>query len=129
MIFYSRVTGGGKLNQRQIGKEKEAAACEYLKSKGYEILAVNYRSRYSEIDIVAKNKKELVFVEVKYRKNDVYGGSMYAVDRKKRRNISRCAGYYIYRERISQDTPIRFDVIAMDGNQITHIKNAFEAVL
>lgn len=116
------------MNRRQIGKEKEEAACEYLREKGYQILAVNYRSRYSEIDIVAKDGEVLVFVEVKYRKSDVCGESAYAVGSKKIRNISRCAGYYIYRERISPDIPVRFDVIAMDGNHIEHVKNAFDAV-
>lgn len=120
------------MNRRKLGSEKEELACRYLEQRGYKILATNYWSRYAEIDIVAwdKGDKEggqLVFIEVKYRRNKQYGGSLYAVSMKKMRNISLCARYYIYRERVAENVPIRFDVIAIDGEQITHVKNAFDA--
>lgn len=114
------------MNRRQIGTKKEQEACRYLEKKGYQILATNYRCRYAELDIVAKHGRELVFVEVKYRKNTDFGESMYAVSGKKMRNISLCARYYIYKEHMDPDTPMRFDVIGIDGDRITHILNAFE---
>lgn len=116
------------MNHRETGSEKERLACRYLMQNGYEIAATNYRCRYAEIDIVARDAGQLVFVEVKYRRNKEYGGSLYAISPKKIRNISLCARYYIYKERISPDMPVRFDVIAMDGDEIMHVKNAFEAV-
>lgn len=114
------------MNRREKGREKEEFACRYLERKGYRILATNYRCRQAEIDIVAIDGNELVFVEVKYRKNMDFGGGLSAVSPKKIRNICKCARYYIYRERIDPDTPIRFDVIAVDGERITHLENAFE---
>ena len=67
------------MNKRRIGSEKERLACEYLEKKGYSIVTTNYWCRYAEIDIVAKEADVLVFVEVKYRGNAHYGGSMGAV--------------------------------------------------
>ena len=116
------------MNHRKTGSEKEQLACRYLTQNGYEIVATNYRCRYAEIDIVARDAGQLVFVEVKYRRNKKYGGSLYAISPKKIRNISLCARYYIYKERVLPDTPVRFDVIAMDGDEIMHVKNAFDAV-
>lgn len=118
----------GWVNKRQIGKEKEILACDFLKRKGFEILDVNYWCRYSEIDIVAKDGESLVFVEVKYRKNTEYGGSSYAVSFKKMKSICQCARYYIYKENVQPDTPMRFDVIAIDGDRIRHFINAFETM-
>ncbi len=115
-------------NKRQIGADKERLASRYLEAKGYEILAANYRCRQGELDIVARDGAELVFIEVKYRKNADCGGSMYAVSTQKMRNISYCARYYIYKEGISPDEPMRFDVIAMDGDELTHVQNAFEYI-
>lgn len=125
IVFRKR---GGWVNKRQIGKEKETLACDFLKRKGFEIIAVNYWCRYSEIDIIAKEGNCLVFVEVKYRKNADCGGSSYAVSRSKMKKICQCATYYIYRENVQPDTPMRFDVIAIDGRQIRHFVNAFEAM-
>lgn len=114
------------MNSREKGREKEELACRYLEQKGYRILATNYRCRQAEIDIVAMDGDELVFVEVKYRKNTQFGGGLSAVSPKKIRNICKCARYYIYKERIHPDMSIRFDVIAVDGDRITHLENAFE---
>ena len=59
------------MNQREVGAKKEEQAGEYLKSCGYELEAKNYRCRFGEIDIIAREGKYLCFVEVKYRKNTV----------------------------------------------------------
>ncbi|MCM1246089.1 MAG: YraN family protein [Roseburia sp.] len=116
------------MNKRRIGKEKEELACDFLRQKGFEILAVNYWCRYSEIDIVAKEKDRLVFVEVKYRKNANCGESSYAVSFTKIKRICQCARYYICKEHVPPDTPMRFDVVAIDGDYIRHFVNAFETV-
>jgi putative endonuclease len=120
------------LNKRKIGKEKEELACDILRKKGYQILAVNYFCRGAELDIVAKDGECLVFLEVKYRSSAQCGGSRYAVSAKKIQHIVKGARYYLYREKVPPDTQIRFDVMAMEKNatgshQIWHYENAFDA--
>jgi len=92
------------------------------------ILDTNYRCKIGEIDIIAKDKEYIVFVEVKYRNNDKNGDAAEAVDYKKMRTISRVSDYYRMEKRISEYLPIRFDVIAIDSNGIRWIKNAFDYI-
>ncbi len=114
------------MNKRQLGSEKEKLAAEYLQERGYEIVTCNYRCRQAEIDIIAKKEEYLIFIEVKYRKNKQCGGSLYAVSRAKQQKISYAARHYIARHNIPLNHPMRFDVLAIDGEEIMHIKNAFE---
>ncbi|MGA7144837.1 MAG: YraN family protein, partial [Desulfobacterales bacterium] len=80
------------LNQRQqFGKESESLAARHLKKNGYKILAQNYRNELGEIDIIAKEKGVLVFVEVKAGKTPFYGNPKWAVTPKKQRKISMVA--------------------------------------
>jgi len=118
------------LNKRQqFGKESESLAVRYLKKNGYKILEQNYRNKIGEIDIIAKEKGTLVFVEVKARKTHVFGNPKWAVTPKKQRKISMVALYYL---KATKQTHVkaRFDVIALslakDNPQIEIIKNAFE---
>jgi len=118
------------LNKRQqFGKESESLAVRYLKKNGYKILEQNYRNKIGEIDIIAKEKGTLVFVEVKARKTHVFGNPKWAVTPKKQRKISMVALYYL---KATNQTHVkaRFDVVALcsakDNSQIEIIKNAFE---
>ncbi len=113
------------MNSRKIGMEKEELACIFLKEQGFSIIETNFWIYGGEIDIIAKDGIYLVFVEVKYRKNNLYGGAFSAITEKKVQLISRCAMYYIKRRAIPPDSPMRFDVILIEGNSIHHIKNAF----
>lgn len=70
-------------NKRDIGKEGEDIAAKYLKEKGFEIIARNYHYSHGEIDIIANDKNQLVFVEVKSRINLDYGEPEYAINPKK----------------------------------------------
>jgi len=112
-------------NKRTLGTDKEKLAAEYLEKKGYTILEKNYRCRVGEIDIIASKDGFCIFVEVKYRKNAEYGMPQEAVGIKKQRTIAFVANYYLMEKRFSPDYPVRFDVIAILGNEITHIENAF----
>ncbi|MGN1206534.1 MAG: YraN family protein [Eubacterium sp.] len=114
------------MNTRQLGSKKEQLAADYLQENGYNIVCCNYRCRQAEIDIIAQKEEYLIFVEVKYRKDKQCGGSLYAVSREKQKKICYAAKHYIYERRIPLDQAMRFDVIAIDGNEIMHIKNAFE---
>lgn len=116
-------------NKRQIGGKKEDLASDYLKEKGYFIIQKNYRVKQGEIDLVARDGSTIVFVEVKYRKDERSGHPLEAVDERKRRKICHTALFYLNQNKISMDnTSIRFDVVGILGEEITHIENAFEFV-
>lgn len=114
------------MNRRKEGAYYENLVAEYLKTQGYEILEKNYRCRIGEIDLIAKEGETLVFVEVKYRRDDKMGNPKEAVDQKKQKKISMTASYYLMRECGRMDIPCRFDVAAVLGEQIEVVKNAFE---
>ena len=118
------------LNKRQqFGKESESLAARHLKKNGYKILERNYRNELGEIDIIAKEKGVLVFVEVKAGKTPFYGNPKWAVTPKKQRKISMVALYYL---KTTHQTHVkaRFDVVAVSLTKknpgIEIIKNAFD---
>jgi len=120
------------MNKRRIGGEREQQAGQYLSACGYDILEYNFRSRTGEVDIVAMDGDVLVFVEVKYRSSAGAGSPEEAVGADKIRRICRTADYYRmthHRELgLSADSSCRFDVVAILGNQIRLIRNAFDYV-
>lgn len=118
------------MNRRQtVGQRGEAEAVRFLKKNGYKILEQNYRTPLGEIDIIAKDRHTIVFVEVKTRRSTVYGGPKTAVTPKKRRHMSMTALHYLKASRQSH-ARARFDVVAVTtGAEETHIeiiKSAFE---
>lgn len=113
------------MNKRNIGENYEKMAGEYLEKQGYDIIQYNYRCKYGEIDIVAKDKCDLVFAEVKYRSNIRYGLPFEAVDIKKQQKINKVAVSYLIENNISENTYIRFDVVGICNKEIKLIKNAF----
>lgn len=117
------------MNKRIKGKDKEELAAKFLENKGYIIVETNFRVRQAEIDIVAKDGSTIVFVEVKYRSSEKNGNPLEAVDMRKQRQISKAALFYMNTRKIPADTiPIRFDVVGILGEDITHIQNAFDYV-
>lgn len=112
-------------NQRKIGQEQEERMVLELKKQGYQILARNFRCRIGEIDVIAIHQGHLVFVEVKYRKTKSAGYAAEAVTWKKQQTICRVADYYIQKY-YSIVPPCRFDVAAIDGNDIKIYQNAFD---
>ena len=125
-VLYEDQEGRTVYNSRLIGTEYEKKAAEYLTAEGYEILKMNYRVRAGEIDIVAKQGKYLVFVEVKYRRSGSSGVSLEAVTPAKQRVISRVAQFYLTVKYNCVDVPCRFDVVGIDGDRLQWKKNAFE---
>lgn len=113
------------LNKRSVGQEQEQTAAEYLEKSGYKIVNRNYRCRLGEIDIIAYHKGYLVFIEVKYRKDNRSGSPEEAVNSKKQRQISKVAAWYLAERRISLDTPCRFDVVAVTPENVRIFENAF----
>ncbi|OQY06501.1 MAG: YraN family protein [Desulfobacteraceae bacterium 4572_123] len=116
-------------SQQQFGKESEALAVQRLKKKGYKILEVNYRTRLGEIDIIARDRRTIAFVEVKARRSGRYGSPKWAITAKKKRNLSMAALCYL--KTTGQNTAgARFDVVSIRfktaGPEVEIIKNAFE---
>lgn len=112
-------------NNRKTGALYETKAKEYLMQKGYKILASNYRIRSGEIDVIARDGDYICFVEVKFRTTNMFGSPLEAVDFRKQQQIKHVARVYLMKNRLSEWTPCRFDVIAFEGDQMTHIENAF----
>lgn len=113
------------VNKRQTGTSYEIKAEEYLINKGYKILERNFRNRSGEIDIIAKDGEYFCFVEVKYRTTNDFGSPLEAVDYRKQNQIRKVAMYYLMKNKLSEWTPCRFDVIGFEGEKMTHIENAF----
>ena len=113
------------MNKRRTGSAYEQMAAAFLKKNGLRILEQNFRCRSGEIDLVARDGPYLVFVEVKYRRTSHQGEAICAVDAHKQQKIIGTAKYYLLIHRLSLDTPCRFDVVGIDGEQVHWIRNAF----
>ena len=113
------------MNRRSIGTEYEKAAGAWLIGQGYLVLEYNYRCRRAEIDIVAREGRYLVFVEVKYRKNRKEGSAAEAVDERKKRRIRMGALFYLKEKSCPLSAPVRFDVVSIDEGKIRLFRNAF----
>ncbi|MBQ2591826.1 MAG: YraN family protein [Candidatus Riflebacteria bacterium] len=117
--------------KKLLGKKGEDIALNYLTEKGYELVARNYRfSRYGELDLVMRDGKYLVFVEVRTKKNKLYGSPLETIDYDKRRQIEKMAQLFLVKEKLSQDTFCRFDAIGIilsnnNEPEIEHIQDAF----
>ncbi|MBI5643895.1 MAG: YraN family protein [Deltaproteobacteria bacterium] len=112
------------------GRKGEEEAAVLLKKKGYKIIEKNYRCRFGEIDIIAKDGGTLVFVEVKARTSDRFGTPKCGVDFRKQRHMTLASSCYIV-ERGIGDLDVRFDVVSIElknGGSSEIIKDAFEAV-
>ena len=113
-------------NLRKEGAKWEQKAGSLLEQYGYEILEYNFRCRQGEVDIVAREDRYLVFVEVKYRSGSTHGTPQAAVDLRKQKRICHAALFYLSRHGCSLNTPVRFDVVAFFGERAELFRNAFE---
>jgi len=114
------------MNNREVGSKGEAEVVEYLKKKGYLVIEKNYRTKYFEIDIIAKTGNTICFIEVKSRKTSKYGLPREAVTKKKQNQIIKGAMTYIKYKRFKTFS-YRFDVVEvfLSEGKINHIENAF----
>ena len=110
------------LNTREIGNKYEDKSVETLVREAYKILERNYQNRFGEIDIIAEKNKEIVFVEVKYRKTNKFGYGYEAVDKRKIMKILKLADYYIQSKKY-QNYKIRFDCMSYLGDELDWIKD------
>jgi putative endonuclease len=117
--------------RQSLGKLGENLACAALMERGYAIIARRYRTRLGEIDIIARDGDTTVFVEVKSRAGDEFGGGAAAVTAWKQRKVTQMAMDYLVRHRLD-DQPCRFDVITVDvangqDPRVEIYMNAFES--
>lgn len=118
-------------DSRLLGRWGEDRAAEYLRDRGYHILAANWKCRFGEIDLVAGDGTCLCFVEVKLRKSAAYGSAAEFVDRRKQSRLRATAELWLMRH--PTDLQPRFDVVEIYAPQgtdtkkpeIFHLKNAF----
>ena len=106
------------------GEGAELRAAAYLAGHGLAILARNYRTRLGEIDVIAREGAVLVFVEVRMRSESRFGGALESVTPRKQRRIAAAASMYL--RQFPRAPRCRFDVVALDGDEIRWLKAAFE---
>jgi len=117
-----------KLTRQKLGQRGEELAAQALTREGYKIVARNYRTPLGEIDIIARQGKKLIFVEVKTRKGLNFGEPQEGVSFSKQARLKKVAGYYLKQKGLLE-SPVRFDVVAItwqtEGPKIEIIPDAF----
>ncbi|VAW61090.1 hypothetical protein MNBD_GAMMA09-483 [hydrothermal vent metagenome] len=115
------------INRSSKGKAAEGFACRYLEQNGLRLIEKNFHSRFGEIDLIMQHENALVFVEVRYRKNQSFGGAKASITPGKQSRIKKTALFYMQKK--GREFNARFDVIAMTGNDPSlsyeWIQNAF----
>lgn len=115
----------------EIGRAGEEAGIAYLKKSGYRILKTNFKTPFGELDCIAKDKKTLVFIEIKTRQSSEFGLPEESVHRRKQKKIIQSAQYYLKSIGGADRFATRFDVLsvfsrAADGFDMRLIQDAFE---
>lgn len=110
------------------GVQAERRAAQYLQQQGLQLIAQNYRGLFGEIDLIMKDGAALVFIEVRLRRNDDFGGAAASIDARKQQRIIRTAQQYL--ATLTHLPACRFDALLMDdaeSGKLQWLKNAFEA--
>jgi putative endonuclease len=125
---------GLSVDQKSLGRRAEWAALALLVVKGYRLRHRNWRGAGAELDLVVEHRGEIVFVEVKARSSELFGGAIGAVDARKRNHLTRASSAYLSHHDL-WDRPSRFDIVTFEKMDrfpywtIQHIKNAFQTEL
>ena len=122
------------LTTREQGEYTESLACRFLEGKGFKLIEKNFNCKVGEIDIIMKDNDSLVFVEVRYRRNNNYGSGAESITASKQSKLIKTASLYLQQHAKLNKYPARFDVVSMTGNiekddinkiNFDWIKNAF----
>ena len=110
----------------ELGKWGEALAAEFVEKKGYEIIERDWKSGRHDLDIIARDEDTLVIIEVKTRRNRLFGNPEEAIDYKKRQSLQSAINHYVKSHHVN--APVRFDIISIVGTigstpEIDHIKD------
>lgn len=120
-----------KKTTRTIGQETETQACQYLEKQGMKLLERNFYGPNGELDLIMSDRTSLVFIEVRYRKNNNFGSAAETINKAKQKKLYMTALYYLQTKPGYADKPARFDVVSISGankeQNINWIKNAFQA--
>lgn len=104
-----------------VGRDAEARAQRFLQQQGLKLIEKNFRCRVGEIDLIMRDEQMLVFVEVRFRKDQRFGGAAASVGRIKQQRLWRSASTYLMR--FPRAPACRFDLVAIEGNDLHWIKN------
>ena len=121
------------MNNKGKGLHYEQKALLWLQQQGLKLVEQNYHCRYGEIDLIMLDRDQLCFIEVKFRKNNAFGGAAYSIPLSKQQKISRSALSFINQHQQFQQHNLRFDALLIQNQtghqqQIEWIPNAFDAV-
>lgn len=118
-------------SSREIGLNYEASANNYLGEHGIKVIENNFHSQFGEIDIIGMDKSQtLIFVEVRYRRNKLFGTPQETISASKIKKLIKTAQYFLVKHKRYMNHEIRFDVIAItgeNGKDIQWIQNAFDS--
>ena len=119
------------IDRSVAGAAWELAARRHLEAAGLGLLGANQRYRMGEIDLVMDDRGIVVFIEVRYRSSDAFGGSVLSIDTHKQRKLILAARSFLAANPALARKPCRFDVVAVDGSveppRVEWIRNAFDA--
>lgn len=119
------------LDRQGRGAHAEEYALQYLRQQGLDLVARNWSCPQGELDLVMCHAKTLVFVEVRYRRHQSWGGPLASVDSHKQRRLIQAACAFLQAHTGWRDAPCRFDVVALTGNPVNYnldwISNAFDS--
>lgn len=119
------------LSTRQRGLEMEELAANFLEQQGIKIITRNFSCKIGEIDIIANDNTHLIFVEIRFRKNQRYGGALASINTRKQHKLIHTAQFFLKTKRLLQNSPCRFDVIAItlhnEKPSLEWVQNAFQA--
>ncbi len=119
-------TYSGHLTRRHIGEQAERRARRYLEAAGLRLVAANMRVRGGEVDLIMRDADTWVFVEVRYRRDNAFGGAAASVTFPKQRRLLLAAAVWLARRGESLDTSAcRFDILAITGCHVEWLINAF----
>lgn len=115
-----------RTEKRIKGDDKERLAEDYLAAKHFTVIERNFLCKRGEIDLIMKDQDYLVFIEVRYRETQEFGGALASITAGKQKKLRRAAEYYLLKHFGNTPPPCRFDVVGIEGqDEIMWIKNAF----
>lgn len=122
---FPRVFSRSAVDRQAIGQAGEDAALQHLQRQGLTLVERNVRCKGGELDLIMRDGQVLVFVEVRRRADGRHGGASASISFAKQQRLIRAAQFYLLR--YASAPPCRFDVVAIDGDQLSWIRNAIEA--
>lgn len=117
---------------RAFGEQQEKVAAQYLAEQGLQLVCMNYQCKLGEIDLIMRTTRELVFVEVRYRRSSAFGSAVESVNYRKQRKLWKTAQCYLSALRLTNRIPCRFDILGISPGdsgqplQFDWIQGAFE---